>query len=168
MNARYGAAILFIAAQFLALPLAAQGPVSVQTPIAFPGNTGEAIPVGPFLFSPTLQLTWEDRDNIFLRPEGQKFQDNIYLARARLMFEIPVYESYFRFTYTPQYRDFEKYNLEEKWSHFVDVGADLAFSSGVELNLNYRFVNANLETRWASITGSPTATASGWTRTTPT
>jgi hypothetical protein len=127
-------------------PVAAQGPVSVQTPIAFPGNTGEAIPVGPFLFSPTLQLTWEDRDNIFLRPDGQKVPDNIYLARARLMFEVPVYESYFRFTYTPQYREFKTYDLKEKWSHFVDAGADLAFASGVELNLNYRFVNANLET----------------------
>jgi hypothetical protein len=112
--------------------------------VAFPGNTGEAITVGPFLFSPALQLTWEHSDNIFLSPAGP-VEDNIYLARARLMLELPIYESYLRFTYTPQYRDFEKFELQEKWSHFVDVAADLQFASGVELNIDYRFVNASLE-----------------------
>jgi hypothetical protein len=138
-------AVAWVLTLMLASSVAAQGPVSVQTPTNFPGNPDEAIPVGPFLFSPALQLTWENRDNIFLTPVDE-VEDNIWLARARLMLEVPIYESYLRISYTPQYRDYEKYELREKWAHFVDVAADLEFASGVELNLDYRFVNANLET----------------------
>jgi hypothetical protein len=125
--------------------LLASLPVTAQNPAGFPGNTGESITVGPFLFSPAVELKWEDRDNIFFTPR-QEFADQIYLARARLMFELPIYESYVRFVYTPQYREFEKYRLNEKWSHFVDFSTILESARGLRFRADYQFVNANLET----------------------
>ena len=111
-----------------------------------PVNTDEAISVGPFIFSPALQLSWQYRDNIFFTPDNE-IADQVYLARARLLFEVPVYESYIRFSYTPQYRDYKDYELEDKWQHFFDAAAAFEFSSGLTLNLAYSYIIGNLETR---------------------
>jgi hypothetical protein len=109
-------------------------------------NTDEAIPVGPFLFSPALQLKWQYRDNIFFTPVD-KVADQLYLARAQLMLELPIYESYLRFSYTPQYRDYKTFDLEDKISHFVNIAAAFEFANGLVLNADYDYVDGNLETR---------------------
>lgn len=109
-------------------------------------NPGEAIAVGPFLFSPTVQLTWQSRDNIFFRPDDE-VSDQVWLARARLQFELPIYESYVLFSYTPQYRDYQDYELNDKWGHFVDVLGGFELSNGVVLETTYKYMQGNLETR---------------------
>jgi hypothetical protein len=109
-------------------------------------HSDEAIPVGPFIFSPALQLAWQDRDNIFFTPHNE-VRDQLILAKARLLFEVPVYESYISFSYTPQYRDYKDYELEDKWQHFFDAAAAFEFSSGLTLNLGYSYIIGNLETR---------------------
>jgi len=111
-----------------------------------PLGSYEGIALGPFIFSPAVDLTWEHRSNIFFTPDNEVSSD-VWLARARLMLELPVYESYLRFSYTPQYRDYSDYDLENKWSHFVDFSGDFEFASGLKLGFDYRFVSGNLETR---------------------
>jgi len=106
----------------------------------------EAIQVGPFLFSPAVELAWESRDNIFFTPSNT-VDDTIWTARARLLFELPVLNSYLTFCYTPQYRDYQDYDLEENWSHFVDIGGTFEFSNGLRLVPKYRYVSGMLETR---------------------
>ncbi|MEJ2581943.1 MAG: outer membrane beta-barrel protein, partial [Acidobacteriota bacterium] len=112
----------------------------------FAVNLDEAIPIGPFIFSPAVQLSWQDRDNIFFEPDNE-VRDQLLLAKARLLFEVPIYESYVRFSYTPQYRDYMDYELEDKWQHFFDVAGAFEFSSGLTLNLSYAYIIGNLETR---------------------
>jgi len=119
--------------------------VAQPIPAGFPANTGEAIMVGPFLFNPAVELKWEDNDNIFFEPK-RRVHDHIYMARARLMFELPIYESYVRFAYTPQYREYEKYDLKHKWAHFADFNTVLEFQNGLRFRADYRFVNASQET----------------------
>ena len=109
-------------------------------------HSDEAIPVGPFIFSPALQLAWQDRDNIFFTPDNE-VRDQVFLAKAQLLFEVPVFESYLRFSYTPQYRDYREYELDDKWQHFFDAAAAFEFSSGLTLNLAYSYIIGNLETR---------------------
>ena len=109
-------------------------------------HSDEAIPIGPFIFSPALQLAWQDRDNIFFTPDNE-IADQLILAKAQLLFEVPIYESYLRFSYTPQYRDYKTYELEDKWQHFFDAAAAFEFSSGLTLNLAYSYIIGNLETR---------------------
>jgi len=109
-------------------------------------NRDEAIPVGPFIFSPALQLSWQHRDNIFFTPDDE-VADQVYLVKARLLFEVPIYESYVSFSYVPQYRDYKDYDFEDKWQHFVDVSTALEFSSGLTLTATYNYVKGNLETR---------------------
>jgi hypothetical protein len=144
---RFLVPIVVVVCALVVLPCAAQsGEGGHQTEGAVPVNSGEAIPVGPFLFSPAVQLTWEHRDNIFFSPD-REVADQIYLARARMMFELPVYDSYVRFTYVPQWRDYKNYEFEENWSHFVDIGSDFEFANGLRLATAYRFVSGNMETR---------------------
>jgi len=109
-------------------------------------NSYEAIPVGPFLFSPAVQLNWQHRDNIFFTPDDP-VADTVWMARARLQFELPLNESYILFAYTPQYRTYVDYELDDKWSHFVDVIGGFEFSNGLILDATYKYMQGNLETR---------------------
>jgi hypothetical protein len=109
-------------------------------------NSGEAIPIGPFLFSPAVQLNWQYRDNIFFTPDNE-VADQVWLARARLQFELPIYESYLLFSYTPQYREYKDYELDDKWGHFFDFLGGFEFGNGVKLTTTYKYIQGNLETR---------------------
>ncbi len=109
-------------------------------------NSDEAIQVGPFIFSPALEIAWQDRDNIFFTPDNE-VADQLILIRGQLLFEVPVFESYIRFSYTPQYRDYKNYDLDDKWQHFFDAAAAFEFRSGLNLNLAYSYIIGNLETR---------------------
>ncbi len=106
----------------------------------------EAIPVGPFLFTPAVQLNYQYRDNIFFTPDDP-VSDSVWMARARLQFELPLNESYILFAYTPQYRDYVDYGLDDKWSHFVDVLGGFEFSNGVIIDATYKYMVGNLENR---------------------
>jgi hypothetical protein len=109
-------------------------------------NPDESIAVGPFLFSPAVQLNWQYRDNIFFTPTDE-VADQVYTARARLQFELPVSESFLLFSYTPQYRDYQDYELDDKWSHFVDFLGGFVFSNGLLLDTTYKYMVGNLENR---------------------
>lgn len=109
-------------------------------------NTYEAIPVGPFLFSPAVQLNWQYRDNIFFTPDNP-VSDQVWMARAKLQFELPINESYLLFSYTPQYRYYKDYQLDDKWSHFFDFLAGFKFSNGIALDMTYKYMQGNLENR---------------------
>ena len=110
------------------------------------GISSDSIVVGPFLFSPSLQLTWQDRDNIFYTPDNE-VRDQLIIARAQLLFEVPINESHVYFSYSPQYTDYRTYQLVDNWSHFFDVGGSFLFSSGLALRANYNYIIGNLETR---------------------
>jgi hypothetical protein len=147
MNASVG----FALALLCAVPASAQeadidgGQPPVEARRSGP-NTYEAIPVGPFLFSPAVQLNWQYRDNIFFTPDNP-ITDQVLMARARLQFELPINESYLLFSYTPQYRDYKDYQLDDKWSHFFDFLAGFKFSNGLVLDMTYKYMQGNLENR---------------------
>jgi len=141
-------ALLALCCALCSGPLIAQERASNPTGGASaPGGTSDdAIIVGPFLFSPAIQLTWQDRDNIFYTPDNE-VRDQVFLARAQLLFEVPINESHVYFSYSPQYTDYRTYELLDKWSHFVDVGGSFLFSSGLAIRATYNYIVGNLETR---------------------
>lgn len=103
------------------------------------------IPLGAFLFSPTLELIYEGKDNIFLT-DRDEVDDTVYVVRPRLMLELPVAENYFRVVYVPQWRDYADYEFDDNWSHFVDFQAMVDTPSGFSLKINDRMVRGVLET----------------------
>ena len=141
-------AVIWLSCALSSGPLIAQERASNPTGGApVPGGTSDdAIIVGPFLFSPALQLTWQDRDNIFYTPVNE-VRDQVWLARAQLLFEVPINESHVYFSYSPQYTDYRTYDLVDKWSHFVDIGGSFLFSNGLAISATYNYIIGNLETR---------------------
>lgn len=106
----------------------------------------DAIPVGPFLFSPAVQLSWQDRDNIFFEPDDP-VRDQVWQASARLLFELPVRQSEIRFSYMPRYTDYRTYELQDKWSHHLEADGTFVFANGLIFNASYGYILGNLETR---------------------
>lgn len=151
MRSWSSALVGFLLVLLLAVPgLAQQGGLEGGQSNTEPGrakpNNYEAIPVGPFLFSPALQLNWQYRDNIFFTPDNP-VSDRVWMARAKLQFELPINESYLLFSYTPQYRDYKDFELDDKWSHFFDFLGGFEFSNGLLLDMTYKFLEGNLENR---------------------
>ena len=145
------AVICSIGMTFASLLAAQEGAGDVEQPVLAESrstspNPSEAIAVGPLLFSPAVQLTWQHRDNIFFTPDNE-VSDQVLMARARLQFELPIYESYLLFSYTPQYRVYDEYELDDKWGHFIDVLGGFEFSNGLVLSTTYKYMQGNLETR---------------------
>jgi hypothetical protein len=151
MRGSFGVTIAILISTLLSGPAVAQTMnenvgESGNLPAQSRPNRYEAIPVGPFLFSPAVQLSWQQRDNIFFTPDNP-VDDSLWMARARLQFELPLNESYILFSYTPQYREYETYELDDKWSHFIDVLGGFEFSNGLSLDATYKYMQGNLETR---------------------
>ncbi len=111
-----------------------------------PQASSNSIPLGPFLFTPGVQVTWEDRDNIYFTPTDE-VSDQVLVARARLMLEVPVFDSYVRFAYTPQYREFQDTYFPEHWTHVLDAAGTFEFASGLKVTADYRFFDGALEVR---------------------
>lgn len=109
-------------------------------------HPSEGLPIGPFLFTPAVELTWEDRDNITFAPDDT-LSDVVFLARSRFHLELPVYDSYLRLDYRPQYRSYREFQLTDNWQHFLTLDGAFRFASGLEINGGYGFVAGNLETR---------------------
>ncbi len=125
-----------IAVFFCSFALTVSPAIAQQAPSSSGMNSGtgeisdsgvhseEAIPIGPFIFSPALQLAWQDRDNIFFTPDNE-IADQLILAKAQLLFEVPVYESYLRFSYTPQYRDYKDLRARRQVAALLRCGGGL-------------------------------------------
>jgi len=128
-----------------ASPVLAQGQTGV---LGIPPmtNPGEGLPVGPMLFSPSVQMAWVSQDNLFRTPTDP-FADDLYVARANFMFDIPVRQSLVRFAYRPVYREYKTYELQQNWSHFVNLTGRFEFSSGLVIDAQYRFVDGSQEIR---------------------
>ncbi len=114
--------------------------------LGVPTTTAQPLPLGPILFSPSADLSWENRDNIFFRADNP-VSDTVLLARANLLFELPVSNSKVTFSYTPQYRDYGSYQVHQHWSQFARLDGVFEFASGLKLTTNYRYVSGNQETQ---------------------
>lgn len=109
-----------------------------------PGISEQGIKLGKFLFTPTLELLLEDKDNIFLKPHD-KVHDQIYIARARLMLEYPFLQNYFRITWGPEWREYADTEINENFSHYLDLTASFDTASGMELDLVHHFLQGAFE-----------------------
>ena len=107
-----------------------------------PSLGNEPIAVGPFLFSPALQLGWENHSNLW-RSSSDPVEEEIYVARMRFMFQMPIRESFVRISYNPQYRDFKKTVVRNNWEHNLTVLGDFAFSNGLTLGVDYGFFDGD-------------------------
>ena len=107
-----------------------------------PSQGNAPIAVGPFLFSPALQLGWENHSNLW-RSATDPVEDEITVTRLRLLFEMPIRESFVRISYTPRYRDFKNTVVRDNWEHLLDVSGDFEFSNGLTVRAFYQFTRGD-------------------------
>ncbi|HPR63432.1 MAG TPA: outer membrane beta-barrel protein [Thermoanaerobaculia bacterium] len=117
-----------------------------------PGVSEQGIQLGSFIFTPSFELIYESKDNIFLRPSKDKDplgigeeSDSIYVARARFMLEYPFADNYFRATWVPQWRDYADNELQENFTHYLDLVGSFNTPSGLELDIANHYVMGSLE-----------------------
>ncbi len=109
-------------------------------------NPGDGVPLGPVLFSPSLQMGWVSQDNLF-RTAVDPVSDDLYIARGNLIFDLPIHQSLLRLAYRPVYRNYKTFELQQNWSQFIDLTGRFEFSSGLVIDAQYRFVDGSQETR---------------------
>jgi hypothetical protein len=96
----------------------------------------EGIPLGKFLFSPSVEFVYDYRDNIFLTEKNKEW-DAIYTIRPKLLLELPKESSYFRLDWVPQYRWLERFDyLTQRRTDFIDAVATVKTSGGTEMHFS--------------------------------
>ncbi len=103
----------------------------------------EGIILGKFIFSPSIEFIYENKDNVFLT-ETNEVEDQVYVIRPVLLFELPKEESYLRFSWTPQYRDFQDYEIKENWTHFFNLMGRINTSGGLEIMAGDKYISKGL------------------------
>ena len=80
---------------------------------AFCQEYQEGIPWGNAYFKPSVEFIYTHSDNIFLVDEsmGDKFDDNIWMIRPQIAFELPFENSYINLAVQYEYKDYEDYDL---------------------------------------------------------
>lgn len=95
--------------------------------------------LGNFIFSPNVEFLYENKDNVYLT-KTDEFEDQVYVIRPKLLFELPKEESYLRFSWIPQYRDFEETKLKENWTHFFNLEGRIKTLGGLELTAGDKYI----------------------------
>lgn len=107
-------------------------------------TTDEGIILGPFIFQPYFSLVFEHTDNLFLQP-NRGFSDNLWIIRPEIKLIYPFLESSVQFSYVPIWREYQKYELEHKFSHFFVFQGNIMQSSGLNIRIIDRFTRGYLE-----------------------
>lgn len=129
-----------------------------------PSNTDRGIPLGPWLFSPGVEVAWYETDNLFREPDPT-FSDSMLQVGARAQFDLNLSEqSNIQFVYNPLYRSLDKYQLQENWSHLARLKGSLVFPSGLKLVGNYDYTRSSLDVRDIDPSGELAFSASPYTR----
>jgi len=114
-----------------------------------PAVHAEGIPIGKWIFLPSVDTLWESDDNLFLDSEGKNHlsASSIVLA-ANLNFMLPFRKSHFKINYTPQFRKFIAGDVTELdildlnyTSHFLDLETKLVFSNGLLLSFEEHYAD---------------------------
>lgn len=112
----------------------------------------EGIPMGKWIFYPSVDTLWQSEDNLFLQHEDPESASSLTL-RPNLRWELPFRQSSFKLGYSPQVREFvsrgskAETGLEKRYySHYANVESRLVFSNGLKMRFKDSLVFDTLET----------------------
>lgn len=112
---------------------------------AAPGFALEGLQGRYGIFYPSVELIVYHTDNLFLTPDNE-IDSNEFIVRPQFWFEIPTDQHYFSIKYAPQFRDVEEFDLEEQFSHFVDLKGKFQASPVFRFEFTDHFARGVLET----------------------
>jgi hypothetical protein len=109
------------------------------------GNAGRGIAVGNMVFYPSVEMIYLFEDNLFKERDG-KIETGAYVVRPKFMVELPFMRQYMRVGYAVEYREYDKYEMPENFTHFILADGRLTLSSGLTVTLRGRHVRSVLYT----------------------
>ena len=117
-----------------------------------PGTRAEGLPMGKWIFYPSVDAVWQDESNLFLTNVDPEPATS-YAVRPRLRWELPFRESFFRIGYAPQVRTFVGRDestaggLKKRYySQFANLDTKLGFSNDLTVLVHDEFISDALET----------------------
>ncbi len=112
-------------------------------------SEAEGVPVGKWLFSPSVETVWQSEDNLFLQANNPESATS-YAIRPRFAWHLPFRESHVEIVYAPQARQFlgrDEDGLDDIfYSHFIDMETKLVFSNRLTVEIKDSYVIDTLET----------------------
>jgi hypothetical protein len=109
------------------------------TAVAYEGVQGKYA-----IFYPAVELLYFHTDNLYLTPDDTTSSDS-FIARVPLRLEVPTDRHYFMFQWTPQFRDIDNFDLDDQWSHFVDLKGVFQGSPTFRFEVEDNFTRGVLE-----------------------
>ena len=117
---------------------------------SLPGASGPSltgIPLGPFLFNPSLDVGWEWKDNLLYGLSGPARSGGILRANAGLALVLPISDSTIELDYRPSYQNYQDYTLSRNWSQDLGVRGSFVFPVGLTLKVGYNYLDASTNVR---------------------
>ena len=111
-----------------------------------PTEAVNGIRVGRFALQPSADFSYIRGNNLLLL-NNDTFEDTALLARGRLV--ATLLESYndLQFMYEGRYRDFDKFQLVDRYTHVFDVKASLVTSTRSNLVFTNHFIHGSFESQ---------------------
>jgi len=111
------------------------------------GTSLEGIPLGPFLFKPSVGVGWEWKDNLFYSTTGAPVSGSILHGDANLGLVLPLSSLTVELDYRPRYQNYQGYDLSRKWSNEVALRGSFVSPVGITLKVGYNFLKASTNVR---------------------
>ncbi len=112
------------------------------------GESSEAIPdgirLGRFLYRPMVYGSWIRGTNLLLSNDAE-FEDSAILVRARNAFDLLYSENVLRLIYELRFKNYQKFELDDRFSHFFDIQSELNITPMMVAKLENHFVRGNTE-----------------------
>lgn len=111
---------------------------------------GDGIPVGDAVFYPSVEAVYTHTDNLFLQDSTMPFgseSDSFWVIRPTLGIELPFKESFVRFDFGYQYKDYSTYDLKNHNTYNFDFKGLFRFSGDLKLTVDNHFIRGAQEVR---------------------
>jgi hypothetical protein len=104
------------------------------------------IRLGRFDVQPSIDVSWVRGDNLLLASDGP-FVDNAYLVRARVVASLLDSAHDLKLAYEGRYRDFKNFELDQKFTQFVELSTRLEVTPTTSAEISNHFVHGSFESQ---------------------
>jgi hypothetical protein len=104
------------------------------------------IRLGRFDVQPSIDVSWVRGDNLLFASEGP-FVDNAYLVRGRVVASLLDSVHDLKLTYEARYRDFKSFELDQKFTQFIELSSRLELTPTTSAEISNHFVRGSFESQ---------------------
>lgn len=112
----------------------------------FQSDSVRGIRVGRFALQPSVDASYIRGSNLLLQSQDS-FNDNALMVRGRVVAQLVDSEHELRIAYEGRFRNFERFELVDRYTNLVDVSTKIATTPRTSLSLDNHFVYGAFESQ---------------------